>query len=92
MEPTEIILTILLILVAIIVAYILYKLLKTAKKIAINIIAGFLIVIIFNYLIVPFAGFTHIVPLNIVTLIVTALTGVFGALVLIILSVFGITF
>ena len=88
----ELIFTILLVVAAIIIAYILYKLLKTAKKIAVNIIAGFLVLIIFNYLIVPFTSLTHTVPLNLITLIVTALTGVFGALVLIILSVFGILF
>ncbi|MCL2141988.1 MAG: pro-sigmaK processing inhibitor BofA family protein [Methanimicrococcus sp.] len=88
----ELIFTILLVIAAIIVAYILYKLLKTAKKIAINIIAGFLVLIIYNYLIVPFTSLTYTVPLNLISLIVTALTGVFGALVLIILSVFGITF
>jgi pro-sigmaK processing inhibitor BofA len=88
----ELIFTILLVIAAIIVAYILYKLLKTAKKIAVNIIAGFLVLLIFNFLIVPFTDLTHTVPLNIITLIVTALTGVFGALVLIILSIFGILF
>ena len=92
MALTEIIFTILLIIAAIIVAYILYKLLKTAKKIAINIIAGFLIVIVFNLIVYFTDIFATPVPLNIVTLIVTALTGVFGALVLIILSIFGITF
>jgi len=89
---TELIFTLLLVVAAIIIAYILYKLLKTAKKIAVNIIAGFLVLIIFNYLIIPFTSLTHPVPLNLVTLIVTALSGVFGALILIILSIFGLSF
>ncbi|MCL2549343.1 MAG: pro-sigmaK processing inhibitor BofA family protein [Methanimicrococcus sp.] len=79
---------IILIVLAIIIAYALYKLLKTAKKIAINIIVGFLLIFAANLL-----GITSI-PLSfsfptLVTLIVTALTGVFGALVLIILNIFG---
>ena len=77
---------ILVIVVAIIVAYVLYKLLKPAKKLAINIIVGFLLILLSNWLIPGVY-----VPLwNWVTIIVTALTGALGAIVLIILSFFGL--
>jgi len=80
---------IILILLAIVVAYILYKILKTAKKLAINIIVGFLLILATNLL-----GITSI-PLSfsfptLVTLIVTALTGALGALILIVLNIFGL--
>jgi SigmaK-factor processing regulatory protein BofA. len=74
------------VILAIIIAYILYKVLKSVKKLAINIIVGFLLIIVSNWLIPGVS-----VPLfNLVTIIVTALTGAFGALILIILNIFGL--
>ncbi|WNY25536.1 transcriptional regulator [Methanolapillus millepedarum] len=86
-----------LILIAIVVAFILYKVLKTAKNLIINIVLGFIIFfiggfIVDNYLISYFPGAEPINYFSLVNLIITALTGVFGALVLLILSLFGITF
>ena len=82
----DIILLIVVIVVSILIAYVLYHLLKTAKKLLINIIVGFLLIIITNLL-----GITDL-PIwewDWITIIVTALTGAFGALVLIILNVLG---
>lgn len=78
-----------LIAIAIVVAYVLYKALKTTKKLAINIIVGFILILITNLLHITSIpiGFSFA---TLVTVIVTALTGVFGALVLIILNIFGI--
>jgi len=77
---------IILIVLAIIIAYILYRGLKSVKKLAVNIIVGFLLIIVSNWLI-PGVN----VPLfNFVTILVTALTGAFGALVLIILNLFSL--
>ena len=76
---------IILIALAILIAYILYKVLKSVKKLAINIIVGFLLIIVSNWLI-PSA---HVPLFNLVTILVTALTGAFGALVLIILNIMG---
>jgi len=80
---------IILIVLAIIVAYALYKVLKTAKKIAINIIIGFILIIVTNLLGVTSIPLGFTFP-TLVTFVVTALTGVFGALVLIILNIFGL--
>ena len=70
---------------AIVIAYILYKLLKPAKKLALNIVFGFLLIFLSNWLIPG----VHVPLWNWVTLIVTALTGALGALALIILNYFG---
>lgn len=80
-----------LIALAILIAYILYKVLKSAKKLVINIIVGFLLIILANWLIpgVSIPLFTLSFS-SLITIIVTALTGVFGALILIILNIFGI--
>ncbi|WNY27961.1 hypothetical protein MmiEs2_01400 [Methanimicrococcus stummii] len=78
---------IILVAVAIIIAYVLYKALKTTKKIAVNIIVGFLLIIVTNLLGLTSIPFSFSLS-TLVTIIVTALTGVFGALVLIILNIF----
>ncbi|MDR2944411.1 MAG: transcriptional regulator [Methanosarcinales archaeon] len=84
----SLILDIVLILAAILIAYLLYKILKTAKKLAVNIIVGFIILAIawsLDWFVFPTEVFSILAAL-----IVTALTGVFGALLLIILSLFGL--
>jgi SigmaK-factor processing regulatory protein BofA. len=83
MDP--LIINIILIVLAIVIAFVLYKALKSAKKIAINILVGFLLIILANWLVLDTK-----VPINLVTLLVTALSGAFGALILIVLSLFGI--
>ncbi|MDV0446759.1 hypothetical protein MsAg5_06130 [Methanosarcinaceae archaeon Ag5] len=86
-----------LILIALVVAFILYKVLKTAKNLIINIVLGFIVFIIGGWIINSYlvGYFPSAAPINyfsLVNIIITALTGVFGALVLLILSLFGITF
>ena len=89
MDP--LIINLILIVLAILIAYVLYKALKTTKKLAVNIILGFIILFIAYFL-----GLYHFPTGSlfsmIATVIITALTGVFGALVLIILSIFGLSF
>jgi SigmaK-factor processing regulatory protein BofA. len=84
MDP--LIINIVLIALAIVIAYVLYKVLKSAKKIAINILVGFLLIIVANW----FVPGVNVPIFNLVTLLVTALSGAFGALILILLSLFGI--
>ena len=72
---------------ALAIAYVLYKVLKSAKKFAINVIVGFILILITNLL-----NLTNI-PINfstdtLITVVVTALSGVFGALFLIVLNIF----
>ena len=74
---------IILIVIAIIIAYILYKLLKSAKTLIINMIVGFVLILLSNFIMTHWLHFPT-VPLNWVSIIVTALTGALGALVLII--------
>ncbi|MDY0266587.1 MAG: pro-sigmaK processing inhibitor BofA family protein [Methanimicrococcus sp.] len=77
----------LLVVIALAIAYVLYKVLKSAKKFAINVIVGFILILITNLL-----NLTNI-PINfstdtLITVVVTALSGVFGALFLIVLNIF----
>jgi SigmaK-factor processing regulatory protein BofA. len=81
-----IVVDIVIVVLAIIIAFILYKSLKSIKTLVFNILIGFLLIIVSNWLI-PGVN----VPLwNLVTIIATALTGVLGAAVLIILNFFGL--
>jgi len=81
-----IVVDIVIVVLAIIIAFILYKSLKSIKTLVFNILIGFLLIIVSNWLI-PGVN----VPLwNLVTIIATALTGVLGAVVLIILNFFGL--
>jgi len=84
MDP--LIINIILIALAIVIAFVLYKALKSAKKIAINILVGFLLILIANW----FVPGVNVPIFNLVTLLVTALSGAFGALILIVLNLFGI--
>ena len=84
MDP--LIINIILIALAIVIAFVLYKALKSAKKIAINILVGFLLIIVANW----FVPGVNVPIFNLVTLLVTALSGAFGALILIVLNLFGI--
>ena len=84
MDP--LIINIILIALAIVIAFVLYKALKSAKKIAINILVGFLLILIANW----FVPGVNVPIFNLVTLLVTALSGAFGALILILLNLFGI--
>ncbi|MBZ3935773.1 pro-sigmaK processing inhibitor BofA family protein [Methanimicrococcus blatticola] len=80
---------IILVALAILIAYILYKALKTTKKLALNIIIGFILIIVTNLLDITSipVGFNLS---TVITILITALTGVFGALVMIILNIFGL--
>jgi len=84
MDP--LIINIILIALAIVIAFVLYKALKSAKKIAINILVGFLLILVANW----FVPGVNVPIFNLVTLLVTALSGAFGALILILLNLFGI--
>jgi SigmaK-factor processing regulatory protein BofA. len=84
MDP--LIINIILIALAIVIAFVLYKALKSAKKIAINILVGFLLILVANW----FVPGVNVPIFNLVTLLVTALSGAFGALILIVLNLFGI--
>jgi len=76
---------IILIILAIIIAYILFKLLKSVKTLVVNMIIGFLLIIVTNRLVTDVD-----VPIwNLATIVITALTGALGALVLIVLNLFG---
>ncbi len=80
---------IVLVLLAIVIAYVLYRVLKTTKKLAINIIIGFILIIATNLLNITDIPFGFDLS-TLITIVITALTGVFGALVLIILNIFGL--
>lgn len=80
---------IVLVLLAIVIAYVLYRVLKTTKKLAINILIGFILIIATNLLNITDIPFGFDLS-TLITIVITALTGVFGALVLIILNIFGL--
>ncbi|MDL2261243.1 pro-sigmaK processing inhibitor BofA family protein [Methanimicrococcus sp. OttesenSCG-928-J09] len=80
---------IVLVLLAILIAYVLYKALKTTKKLAVNILIGFILIVITNLLNITSIPFGFNLS-TLITVVITALTGVFGALVLIILNIFGL--
>ncbi|WNY26430.1 hypothetical protein MsAm2_01910 [Methanolapillus ohkumae] len=94
MDIQTMIMYLVLIVIAVVVAYFLYKVLKTAKNIAINIIIGFIVLIVGNWIvgsyITQYVSSAVPVKYDLMALIITALTGVFGALVLLILAIFGI--
>ncbi|MDN5308767.1 MAG: hypothetical protein PWP14_161 [Methanolobus sp.] len=73
-------------LIAIIAAVILYKVLKTATKMAINAVLGLLVLFIANLVLGLGIAYTWIV------ILVCAIAGVFGALLIIVLSYLGIAF
>lgn len=73
-------------LIAIIAAVILYKVLKTATKMAINAVLGLLVLFIANVVLGLGIAYTWIV------ILVCAIAGVFGALLIIVLSYLGIAF
>jgi hypothetical protein len=80
--PTELIVLFLVIIAVIGVYYIL----KTAKTLLINTIVGFIILVIANM------GFNMNVPYNIQVLLVVALGGIPGAVLVILLHAFQIAF
>ncbi|MDK2833375.1 MAG: hypothetical protein PWR29_1340 [Methanolobus sp.] len=73
-------------LIAIIAAVILYKVLKTATKMAINAVLGLLVLFIANVVLGLGIAYTWIV------ILVCAIAGIFGALLIIVLSYLGIAF
>ncbi|HJH32378.1 MAG TPA: transcriptional regulator [Methanosarcinaceae archaeon] len=74
-------------LIAILAAFILYKVLKTAKKIIINIVVGFVILIAGNI------GFgLGIDYTNWIVILTCALSGAFGAILIILLKFLNIAF
>jgi hypothetical protein len=79
---TEIIVLIL----AIIVAFVLYKILKTATSLAINAVLGVLILIGAKFL------FGLNIAITLLAIIICAIGGIFGALLIILLNYLGIAF
>jgi hypothetical protein len=73
-------------LIAIIVAVILFKVLKTATKMAVNAVLGLLVLIIANILLGLGIAYTWIV------ILICAIAGIVGALLIITLSYLGIAF
>ena len=87
------IIEIILILLAIVIAYVLFKSLKSTKNLLINMVLGFIVIIIYNVLMSLFgrSGISFGLDLStLVTVVVTALAGILGALILIILNIFGL--
>ena len=79
---TEIIVLIL----AIIVAFVLYKILKTATSLAINAVLGVLILVGAKFL------FGLNIAITLLAIIICAIGGIFGALLIILLNYLGIAF
>lgn len=77
---------IVILIIAIIVAYVLFKLLKTATKMAVNAILGLLVLIVANAVLGLGIAYSWIVILT------CAIAGVIGALLIIVLSYVGVTF
>ncbi|MCM1987881.1 MAG: transcriptional regulator [Methanococcoides sp.] len=74
------------VLVAIIAALILYKVLKTIKNMVVNTVLGIVILLVAKFVLGIHIAFTW------VTILVCALAGVIGALLLVLLAYLGITF
>ncbi|MDV0446757.1 hypothetical protein MsAg5_06110 [Methanosarcinaceae archaeon Ag5] len=74
-------LSIFLILLSIVAGYILIKLLKTPKNIFLNILLGYIMVVAVNMMFGE-----RVIPYDWLSLIMTTLTGVFGAIVLIVMN------
>jgi hypothetical protein len=79
---TEIIVLVL----AIIVAFVLYKVLKTATSLAINAVLGILILIAAKFL------FGLNIAITFLAIIICAIGGIFGALLIILLNYLGLAF
>jgi hypothetical protein len=79
---TEIIVLVL----AIIVAFVLYKILKTATSLAINAVLGILILIAAKFL------FGLNIAITFLAIIICAIGGIFGALLIILLNYLGLAF
>ncbi|WP_232221895.1 pro-sigmaK processing inhibitor BofA family protein [Methanococcoides burtonii] len=74
------------VLVAIIAAFILYKVLKSIKNMVVNTVLGIVILLVAKFVLGINIAFTW------VTILVCALAGVVGALLLVLLAYLGITF
>ncbi|TGC08942.1 pro-sigmaK processing inhibitor BofA family protein [Methanolobus halotolerans] len=77
---------ILILIVAIIIAFVLYKLLKTATKMAVNAILGLIVLIVANAVLGLGIAYSWIV------ILICAIAGVVGALLIILLSYLNIAF
>lgn len=77
---------IVILIVAIIVAYVLFKLLKTATKMAVNAVLGLLVLIVANAVLGLGIAYDWLV------ILICAIAGIVGALLIIVLNYTGIAF
>ncbi|WP_407355078.1 pro-sigmaK processing inhibitor BofA family protein [Methanolobus sp. WCC5] len=77
---------IIILVVAIIAAYLLWKVLKTVKNMVINTIAGLIVLVVANLALGLEIAYTWIV------ILICAIAGVVGALLIIVLNYLGIAF
>ncbi|MBN2110935.1 MAG: pro-sigmaK processing inhibitor BofA family protein [Methanosarcinaceae archaeon] len=77
---------IVILIVAIVVAFLLYKVLKTATKMAVNAVLGLIILFVANTVMGLGIAYTW------VTILICAIAGVVGALLIIVLSYLNIAF
>ncbi|WP_440953013.1 pro-sigmaK processing inhibitor BofA family protein [Methanococcoides sp. FTZ1] len=77
---------IIVVLVAIIIALLLYKVLKTVKNMIVNTVLGVILLLIANFALGLDIAFTW------VTILVCALAGIVGALLIVLLAYLGIFF
>ena len=73
-------------LLAVVILYVLYKLLKHIIKLAINSIAGIIILFLLNLI------FGLGIPINIFTILIVALSGLGGVVLILILHFLGLAF
>lgn len=74
------------VLVAIVLAFVLYKMLKTATKMAVNAVIGIVVLFVANFALGLGVAYTWIV------ILICAITGVVGALLIIALKILGLAF
>ena len=72
--------------VAIIIAIVLYEILENGKQLAMNAVIGLIVLLAAKFL------FGLKIAITMLTIIICALGGVFGALLIIVLNYFGIAF
>ena len=77
---------IIILLLAIVVAYVLYKVLKTATKMAINAVLGLVVLFIAN------AALGLNIAYDWLVILICAIAGIFGALLVIALNLTGLAF
>ncbi|NLA38484.1 MAG: sigmaK-factor processing regulatory BofA [Methanomicrobiales archaeon] len=82
--------TLLALILVVVIAYILYKMVKSVTGLIINAVVGVILLWVINFLnLMSIAGRPDI-PINLITVLICAIGGIFGVLITVVLHLLGI--